>query len=141
MVAETATPTTSTASSSTSTTKKGVVLVDTPAAAAAACARLRTSRLLAFDMEGAPLGQLTSLLQLAVSPAEVYVFDVLALGPALFDAAHLLPILTDPKTLKLCFDGRGDARALFHQHGVQVPILLPCRGSQNLTTTFDRIYT
>ena len=105
----------------------GVHFVDTWGAAKAACARLREApsdgsgagRVLAFDMEGAPLGTHTSLLQLAFSPYEIYVFDVITLGQSLFDASHLLPILTDPKILKLCYDCRGDAGALFHQHRVR----------------------
>lgn len=94
-------------------------IIDTWPAAEAACARLRAHRLLALDMEGAPLETHTSLLQLAVSPQEIYIFDVQTLGQALFDAEHLLPILSDPSTLKLCYDCRGDGSALFHQHGVR----------------------
>jgi ribonuclease D len=95
-------------------------LVDTWPAADAACARLRTCRIVALDMEGAPLGDgPTSLLQLAVSPCEVFLFDVLALGQMLFDAEHLLPLLSDPKILKLCYDARGDAFALYACHGVR----------------------
>ena len=100
--------------------KKKVHLICTWPRAREACARLRECRLLALDMEGAPLGVRTSLLQLAVSPDEIYLFDVLRLGQhRLFDAAHLLPVLTDPRTLKLCYDGRGDGGALFHCHGVR----------------------
>jgi hypothetical protein len=97
-----------------------VVVIDTLAAAGVACARLRQHKVLALDMEGAPLGRVTSLLQLAASVNEVYVFDVLALGQELFDATHLLPILTNPSILKLCFDCRGDGHALFAQHGVRL---------------------
>lgn len=100
-----------------------IVFIDSPEAARLACARLREHRLLAVDMEGAPLGQLTTLIQFAPAGGgsdAVYVFDVLALGQTLFDAAHLLPILSDPNVLKLCYDCRGDAAALFFQHGVQV---------------------
>jgi hypothetical protein len=94
-------------------------LIHTWPAAREACARLRKHKLLALDMEGAPLSTCTSLLQLAVSPQEVYVFDVLTLGQPLFDAEHLLPILSDPTVIKLCYDCRGDGSALYHQHGVR----------------------
>ena len=100
-----------------------VRLVQTVAEAAEACARLRKCKVIALDMEGAPLERQTSLLQLAASAREVYVFDLLAFTAArqqhvLFDALHLLPILSDPNVLKLCYDGRGDGAALFLQHGV-----------------------
>ena len=72
------------------------------------------------DMEGAPLGHATSLLQLAKSENEIYIFDVLKLGQSLFDAKHLLPILANPGILKLCYDCRCDAEALFNQHRVLV---------------------
>ena len=99
-----------------------VVVVDDLQKALAACSRLKTQRLLAMDMEGSPLskGGITSLLQLAVSSMEVYIFDVLGLGQELFSALLLLPILSDPTIIKLCYDCRGDAEALYFNHGVQV---------------------
>jgi ribonuclease D len=100
-----------------------IQLIDTWEQADAACVRLRTTasthRVLALDMEGAPLSTCTTLLQIALSPQEIFVFDVRALGQGLFDAAHLLPVLTDPNRIKLCYDCRGDAYALFHQHRVR----------------------
>jgi hypothetical protein len=110
------------------------VVVDTWEAAAQACARLRVCRIVALDMEGAPLGQVTSLLQLALSCDEIYLFDVLTLGQRLFDAAHLLPILTDPAILKLCYDCRGDCSALFHQHGVRM------HGGYDLQVVFTSLF-
>ena len=44
----------------------------------------------------------------------------MVLGNEVFDAAHLMPILTDPCILKLCYDVRGDGAALYLQHGIQV---------------------
>ena len=97
------------------------ILIDTMAEAAKACAFLRTHKVLAMDMEGAPLETRTCLLQLAASPREVYIFDLMVLSHhELFNAAHLLPILTDPGILKLCYDVRGDGAALYLQHGLQV---------------------
>ena len=95
-----------------------VQLVATWEEAVAACAILKTCSLLALDMEGARLGKhgQTSLLQLATSDARVYIFDVLALGPALF--AELAPILKDGAIIKLCYDCRCDADALFFLHGI-----------------------
>ena len=44
----------------------------------------------------------------------------MVLGNEVFDAAHLMPILTDPCILKLCYDIRGDGAALYLQHGIRV---------------------
>ena len=48
------------------------ILINTIAEATKACAFLRMHKVLAMDMEGAPLEKRTSLLQLAASPNEVY---------------------------------------------------------------------
>ena len=105
-----------------------VVFVDTEENAEKACAALRGHALLALDMEGQQLGRngQTSLLQLAIpSQSEplvattVYIFDVLALGGVLFSSETLLaPILKDPNIVKLCYDCRCDAEALFYLHGI-----------------------
>ena len=103
-----------------------VVFVDTEENAETACAALRGHVLLALDMEGLHLGRdgQTSLLQLASpsSPSSkgiVYIFDVLALGSVLFSSETLLaPILKDPDIVKLCYDCRCDAEALFYLHGI-----------------------
>jgi hypothetical protein len=92
--------------------------VDKWADAQRACNAIKTKTLLGLDLEienGA-----TSLLQIAVSTREVYIFDVTALGRPLFDASCLLPILCDPRITKLCYDCRGDAETLFHKHGAKV---------------------
>ena len=97
--------------------------IDTLEGAAAACAILRRQNVLALDMEGCRLGKhgQTSLLQLAASKDLVYIFDVLALGPkGLFsDEADLLaPILKSASIIKLCYDCRCDAEALYFLHGL-----------------------
>ncbi len=127
-------PTTVTISSSPA---RRPLVIDTLHAAGRACAALRGHRILAMDLEGAPLETRISLLQIAilvapppniepeeeedaagghtaatsgtgrVAPYHVYLFDVLALGQVLFDASHLRPILSDPAVLKLCYDCRG----------------------------------
>lgn len=100
-------------------TQKSPWLIDTWSDADAACASLRKHTLLALDMEGSPLATRTELLQLAVSSAEIYVFDVRALGQRLFaDDAYLQPILANPSIIKLCYDCRADGGALLRQHGV-----------------------
>jgi exonuclease 3'-5' domain-containing protein 1 len=97
-----------------------IVLVDDWPAARTACDDLRTKSVLGLDIESLPGSRRTSLLQLAASQCNAYIFDVLGLGMQLFDAAHLLPILGDPKIIKLCYDCRGDAEMLFANHGVRV---------------------
>ena len=94
--------------------------VDNFADAACACNRLQSLRMVGLDMEGCSLGRngTTSLLQLSASAHEVYIFDVLRLGPELF-SVYLGPhILSNPHILKLCYDCRSDADALFHKHRV-----------------------
>lgn len=97
-----------------------VVFVGDFVRAADACSILRRLTVIGLDMEGCNLGRsgTTSLLQLSASTREVYIFDVVALGRELFSAAYLLPILSSPKIIKLCYDCRCDAEALFYQHGV-----------------------
>ena len=102
-------------------TSSGVHLVNDISHAKAACNELRAYNVLALDMEGDRLGRhgRISLLQLAASKQVVFVFDVLALGPFLFiDDCLLSPILKNPSIIKLCYDCRCDADALFGLHGV-----------------------
>ena len=94
--------------------------VDTFASVAYACSRLQSLAVVGFDMEGCSLGRngTTSLLQISASAHEVYIFDVLKLGPDLF-SIYLGPlILSNPRILKLCYDCRSDADALFHKHRI-----------------------
>jgi len=85
-------------------------------------------------MEGAPLGYATSLLQIAISENEVYIFDVLKLGQELFNAVHLSSILENPGVLKLCYDCRCDAEALLKQHHV------PVRGLYDLQIVYTSLF-
>ena len=87
--------------------------------AARACAAIKGRAVLGLDMELVAGGQTTAIVQVAVSADEAYVFDALLLGQPLFDACYLLPILVDPRILKLCYDCRGDAETLFRNHGVR----------------------
>jgi hypothetical protein len=101
--------------------KHDIHLVDNYIKVAEICIRLRDCFVVGFDMEGIRLGRngVVSLLQIAISPTEIYVFDVLALGQELFSAAFLLPFLSNPNIIKLCYDCRCDSEALFFLHGVQ----------------------
>ncbi len=97
-----------------------VVFINDLEKAASVCRDLLQLKVVGLDMEGLALGRngTTSLLQLSASADEVYIFDVWKLGHELFSAALLLPILTSPNIIKLCYDCRCDAEALFYQHGV-----------------------
>jgi hypothetical protein len=105
------------------------VLIDAPGAAfSAALAAIAAAATVAVDTEGVRLsrsGQLT-VLQVATA-SQVYVFDILALGPGAFaaePAAHdgtplsLRRILEDVTITKLAWDVRRDSDALSHQFGV-----------------------
>lgn len=97
-------------------------VVDTLEKAAHACALLKKQHLLSFDIEGKKLGRYgeVSIIQIATPQRKVYLFDVLALGQSLFDAKLLLPILSDPNILKLCYDCRCDSEALYHLYRIQM---------------------
>ena len=80
--------------------------------------------LLSLDTEGVRLSRAGQLTLLQVGTAErLYLFDVLALGTAVFaaappGAASLRSILEDAAVTKLAWDVRRDSDALQHQHGV-----------------------
>jgi ribonuclease D len=91
--------------------------VDTPEAAQSACDMLLTQRVLAFDMEGARLGRhgQISLLQLA-TPRQVFIFDFLK--PFVVTAVR--PLLQSTAIIKLCYDCRCDAEALYFLHDIML---------------------
>lgn len=99
-----------------------VTVIDDLEQSKSVCKYLLGFDVLAIDVEGIDLSLsgTISLIQIAISCGEVYIFDVLALGNELFCASHLLPILSNPLILKLCYDGRCDCDILYHKHGVRV---------------------
>lgn len=101
------------------TLQNQIHFVDTWAGAAQACAVIKTKAVVGLDMELVAGGKTTAIVQMAVGEGEAYIFDALSLGQSLFDACYLLPILVDPKIIKLCYDCRGDAETLFNHHGVR----------------------
>jgi ribonuclease D len=94
-------------------------VVDALKDAHAACKVIKTKSIIGLDIE-LDASSAVSLLQIAISSAEVYVFDVSKLGQPLFDASCLLPILCDPRIIKLCYDCRGDSETLFRKHGAKI---------------------
>lgn len=83
--------------------------------------RLMHCKVVAVDVEGVNLGYhgVVSLIQVAVSEFEIYIFDVLVLGNEVFDASNLLPVFTNPCILKLCYDARCDCETLFARYGIR----------------------
>lgn len=94
-----------------------IVFINDIEAAQTACEVIKKYPVIAFDMEGLNLGRNAnvSLVQIAISPYLVYIFDVMVLGLSLFETNTLLPILNDPTILKLCFDCRTDCATLMHR--------------------------
>lgn len=117
-----------------------VLLVNTTARMERALWDLASHSALIVDCEGTDLGKNdTSLCLLQIKPfvknskqkqPTVYLFDVVALGgPVVFhhpaSDAHvprvtLANLLCSTSILKIVFDGRMDARALFREHNVQL---------------------
>jgi hypothetical protein len=94
-------------------------VVETLKDAQKACQLIKTKAIIGLDLE-LDASSAASLLQIAVSTDEVYIFDVTTLGQQLFDASCLLPVLCDPRITKLCYDCRGDSETLFRKHGAKI---------------------
>jgi hypothetical protein len=102
--------------------------VDTMEMLERACDRICQFSCVGFDMEGRNLDKadgVTSLLQIAVSPWEIFVFDIQKLGSQAFHAppelaTDLSKILGNQYTIKLCYDCRCDAQALVVRHGLKL---------------------
>ena len=112
------------------------VLCDIHAQVADALVQLSCLKEITFDSQGVDLSRTgpVTLLQLSgtqPTPSgclpQVYLFDVLALGPTIFDIdaregerCTLKLILESNSVLKVAFDCRDDSNALYHQFGVML---------------------
>ena len=98
------------------------VLVDTVEACQSQCARLADSRCVAVDFEGVNLCREGELLlaQLAAVEGPVVLVDVATLGARAFDEGGLRALLESHDVLKIVFDGRSDADALFHEYSCRL---------------------
>jgi hypothetical protein len=92
-----------------------------------ACAsiRARAAGAIAVDLEGVDLGRHGEICIIQVTTSRrgtpIFLFDVVALGKALFSGGDgLAGLLEDPSLKKLFWDVRSDASALFFQFGVQL---------------------
>lgn len=102
-----------------------VVLVDTVDACILAVQELLRSSVIAVDLEGVDLGRhpgKACVMQMccAAPDAPVYLFDIIALQEAGFEAGRLCELLGAPQVQKVFFDARADCDALFHNHNVSV---------------------
>jgi hypothetical protein len=102
--------------------KQKTVFINDLCVAQYICHNIKHMKVIAIDMEGKHFGNhgIISLIQIATSVHEVYVFDVLQIGSLLFTNTCLLSILTDPEIIKLCYDCRCDTEALYTSFGIKV---------------------
>ena len=102
-------------------TDSSVVVVDD----VSTCAKLIGAMIekgepIAIDFEGINLcrhGELC-LMQLASRTGPVLLVDIITLGKAAFEEGKVKELLESKSMLKLCYDGRADSDATFHQFGV-----------------------
>lgn len=85
------------------------------------CEGLMKQEMLAVDIEGVDLGRSGEIciVQVADVSGRVFLFDVTTMGPSVFENG-LKSLLEAPDIAKLFYDGRSDADALFHLHGVRI---------------------
>jgi len=106
------------------------VLVDTEEACREHCGRMiEAGGAVAVDFEGVKLSRhgALCLAQLAAETGPVVLVDVEKLGEACFGTGRLKELLESPSLLKLIYDGRADADALFHLHGVRLTHVCDCQ--------------
>jgi DNA polymerase I-like protein with 3'-5' exonuclease and polymerase domains len=102
-----------------------ITVIKKMAHAQAICQKLlKECNMIAIDIEGVDLGRndgSISLIQIAASEDEVYCFDILALGEAVFSKKEYLgEIMESDKILKLCYDCRIDGDVLRAKHKVEI---------------------
>jgi exonuclease 3'-5' domain-containing protein 1 len=99
-----------------------ILLVDSIGSCKHAVSEIAKHRLISVDLEGVELcrsGEIC-ILQVALQNNRVFLFDICALRADAFEAGGLREILSAPSPLKLMFDCRADADALFHQYRVRL---------------------
>lgn len=99
-----------------------ILLVDSISTCRHAVSEISKCSLVSVDLEGVQLcrsGEIC-ILQVAVPNNRVFLFDICAMRADAFEAGGLRGILSGASPLKLMFDCRADADALFHQYRVQL---------------------
>lgn len=105
------------------------LLVDTVEACRAQCQRLAESGVVAVDFEGVNLcrdGELL-LAQCAAPDGQVVLIDVAVLGQAAFDEGGLRELLQSETVLKIIYDCRTDADALYHLCATKLTNVCDCQ--------------
>ena len=105
------------------------LLVSTVSECASHCARLAATGVVAVDFEGVNLcrdGELL-LAQLAADDGLVVLVDIATLGAAAFDDGGLRALLESDAVLKVVYDGRSDADALYHTCGCRLNNVCDCQ--------------
>jgi cold shock CspA family protein len=116
------------------------VLVDTVDACAAHCRRLSKSGIVAVDFEGVDLGRHGELLlaQLVEADGQVILIDIGKLGGAAFEDGGLRDLLESEAVLKLIYDARSDADALFHLFECRLTQACDCQVLYTLHMDIER---
>ena len=99
----------------------GTVLVDQVSDCATRMAELLScGEPVAVDYEGVNLCRsgVLCIVQIAPKRGAVLLIDIETMGNAAFDEGHLRQLLESQSLMKLCYDCRADADALYHLHGV-----------------------
>lgn len=84
------------------------------------CRKLRTEKILAFDIEGVNLSRTGEIciIQISCSDGRVYIFDICALKQEAFTIDRLRGILESEAIMKMIYDCRSDCDALNHQYNI-----------------------
>jgi len=107
---------------SASASTKALLFVDRVAQCRHCVDQLFTHKELAMDVEGVDLCRngAIALIQMCTSDGQVVIFDIAALGQDAFNLGGLKALLESQTVCKFIYDGRADADALYHRHGVQL---------------------
>lgn len=104
---------------------KNVKIIDSISETRNACDRLKIFKNLAFDCEGVRLGKggKLTLIQLMANDDDIFIFDVLELGKALFENG-MQEILESTEITKVMYDCRGDSDSLWEEYKVKLSNVL-----------------
>lgn len=104
---------------------KNVKIIDSITETRNACNRLKIFKNLSFDCEGVRLGKggKLTLIQLMAYDDEIFIFDVLELGKALFENG-MKEILESTEITKVMYDCRGDSDSLWEEYKVKLTNVL-----------------
>lgn len=101
---------------------KALLFVDSVVQCQRCVDQLSTHKELAMDVEGVDLCRngAIALIQMCTFDGQIVIFDIAALGQDAFNLGGLKALLESQTVCKVIYDGRADADALYHRHGVQL---------------------